>query len=285
MRVFAKFAPAAHAAGAALGLAAVVASGGAHAQAKVAVADLSYKDTRCRRSSPSRCGVSRHRARPALTPASRSRQLPHPRCACSSKREDTPHLAHSLAGAGPEVEKFPGQPLKFFARHPIKGVLISEMAMQLSSSSVSSTAAAGASGGGSSSATDIERLQRQLKNLQKSMANLPNQGLPPEQAREQAQLLSQQIQIVQAQIARLQAQKGLEQAETQLESRHNASKNASGAANTDAAAKAHTTDKVTGSSTLSDARLQARQATQASAHPASAEAITPAEPPLVSVRA
>lgn len=195
-------------------------------------------------------------------------------------------MAHTPQWAGPEVEKFLRRPLKFSAGHPIKGVLISEMAMQLSSSSVSSTAAAGASGGGSSSANDIERLQRQLKNLQKSIAELPNQGLPPEQAREQAQLLSQQIQIVQAQIARLQAQKGLEQAETQLESRHNASKNASSTGNTDAVAKARTTDKVTGSSTLSDARLQTRHATQAqSAHPASAEAITPAEPPLVSVRA
>lgn len=156
--------------------------------------------------------------------------------------------------------------------------------MQLSSSSVSSTAAAGTSGGGSGSASEIERLQRQLKNLQKSMADLPNQGLPPEQAKEQAQLLSQQIQIVQAQIARLQAQKGLEQAETQLESRHNASK--TGNADATAATKARTTDKVTGSSTLSDARLQARQAAQAqAAHPASAEAIAPAQPPLVSVRA
>lgn len=45
MRVFAKFVPAARAAGAALGLAALLASGGAHAQAKVAVTDLSYKDT------------------------------------------------------------------------------------------------------------------------------------------------------------------------------------------------------------------------------------------------
>ena len=97
---------------------------------------------------------------------------------------------------------------------------------------------------------------------------------------------------MQAQIARLQTQKGLEQAETQVESRHNTSKSASGADNTNAAAKARTTDKVTGSSTLSDARLQTREATEAqsaqstqSAHPASAEAITPAKPPLVSVRA
>jgi len=178
--------------------------------------------------------------------------------------------------------------LKFSACHPMKGVLISEMAMQLSSPSVS-TATAGASGSGSSSSSDIERLQRQLKNLQKSMQDLPAQNLPPDQAREQAQLLSQQIQIVQAQIARLQAQNGLEQAETRLENRHNASKSASGTGNTDAAAKARTTDKVTGSSTASDARLHAREATQAqsaqSAHPASAEAITPAKPPLVSVRA
>ncbi|CAJ0721093.1 hypothetical protein LMG6871_04517 [Ralstonia edaphis] len=158
--------------------------------------------------------------------------------------------------------------------------------MQLSSPSVS-TATAGASGSGSSSGADIERLQRQLKNLQKSMQDLPAQNLPPDQAREQAQLLSQQIQIVQAQIARLQAQNGLEQAETRLENRHNASKNASGTSNTDAAAKARTTDKVTGSSTVSDARQHTREAAQAAqaAHPASAEAITPAKPPLVSVRA
>lgn len=163
--------------------------------------------------------------------------------------------------------------------------------MQLSSSSVS-TATAGASGSGSSSGTDIERLQRQLKNLQKSMQDLPAQNLPPDQAREQAQLLSQQIQIVQAQIARLQAQNGLEQAQTRLENRHNASKSASDTSNPDATTKARTTDKVTGSSTLSDARLQTREATQArsaraaqAAHPASAEAITPAGPPLVSVRA
>ncbi|MCO5399384.1 FlxA-like family protein [Ralstonia soli] len=167
----------------------------------------------------------------------------------------------------------------------MKGVLISEMAMQLSSS-VSSTVASGASGGGSSSATEIERLQRQFKNLQKTIADLPNRGLPPNQAREQAHLLTQQVLIVQAQIERLKTQKGLEQAQTQLESRHNASERGSGPGNTDAAAKAHTTDKVTGASTVSDARLQGRQATQAqSAHPASAEAITPAEPPLVSVRA
>ncbi|CAJ0815656.1 MULTISPECIES: FlxA-like family protein [Ralstonia] len=151
--------------------------------------------------------------------------------------------------------------------------------MQLSSPSVSSTAGTGATGGGSSPATEIERLQRQLKNLQKSMADLPNQGLPPDQAKEQAQLLSQQIQIVQAQIARLQAQKGLEQAETQLENRHSESSSSK----TEVAAKARTTDKVTGSSSLTDARLQAQKAAQAS-HPASAEAIEPAEPPLVSVK-
>ncbi|KHK54954.1 hypothetical protein PI87_14185 [Ralstonia sp. A12] len=152
--------------------------------------------------------------------------------------------------------------------------------MQLSSSPVSSTAGTGASGGGSNPANEIERLQRQLKNLQKSMAELPNQGLPPDQAKEQAQLLSQQIQIVQAQIARLQAQKGLEQAETQVENRHNESNSSK----TEVAAKARTTDKVTGSSSLADARLQAQKAAQAT-HPASAEAIEPAEPPLVSVRA
>ena len=151
--------------------------------------------------------------------------------------------------------------------------------MQLSSSPVSSTAGTGVSGGGSS-ATEIERLQRQFKNLQKSMADLPNQGLPAEQAKEQAQLLSQQIQIVQAQIARLQAQKGLEQAETQLESR----RGESSASKTEVAAKARTTDKITGSSSLTDTRLQAQKAAQAT-HPASAEAIKPAEPPLVSVRA
>ncbi|ANH75657.1 flxA-like family protein [Ralstonia insidiosa] len=145
--------------------------------------------------------------------------------------------------------------------------------MQLSSSSVSSTAGTGASGGGSS-ASEIERLQRQLKNLQKSMADLPNQGLPPDQAKEQAQLLSQQIQIVQAQIARLQAQKSLEQAQTQLENLHSESSSSQ----TEVAAKARTTDKVTGSSSLTDARLQAQKAAQAT-HPASAEAIEPAEPP------
>ncbi len=153
--------------------------------------------------------------------------------------------------------------------------------MQLSSSSVSSTAAAGASGGEGSASTEIERLQRQLKNLQKSMADLPNQGLPPDQVKEQAQLLSAQIQIVQAQIARLQAQKGLAQAAAEVEQRHGES---SSNASNEAAAKARTTDKVTGSSTVADARLHARQAAQ-SAHPASAEAIQPAEPPLVSVRA
>lgn len=151
--------------------------------------------------------------------------------------------------------------------------------MQLSSPSVSSTVATGASGGGSSSATEIDRLQRQLKHLQKSLADLPKQGLSADQAQEQAQLLSQQIQIVQAQIARLQAQKGLEQAANELQNQQGTS-----SAHTDAAAKARTTDKITGSSSLADARLHARQAAHA-AHPASAEAIAPAEPPLVSVRA
>ncbi len=45
MRAFAQFFQATRALGAALGLAALAASGGAFAQAKVAVADLSYKDT------------------------------------------------------------------------------------------------------------------------------------------------------------------------------------------------------------------------------------------------
>lgn len=151
--------------------------------------------------------------------------------------------------------------------------------MQISSPSVSSTVAAGASGGGSSSATEIDRLQHQLKNLQKSLADLPKQGLPADQAQEQAQQLNQQIQIVQAQIARLQAQKGLEQAASELQNQKSTS-----SGNTDAAAKARITDKVTGSSSLADARLHAHQAALA-AHPASAEAIAPAEPPLVSVRA
>lgn len=153
--------------------------------------------------------------------------------------------------------------------------------MQLTSSSVSGTVATGASGGGSSSANEIERLQRQLKNLQKSMADLAGQGLPAEQKKEQLQLLSQQIQIVQAQIARLQAQKGLEQAESRLETRK-----AAGTGNAEVATQARTTDKITGASSLADARLQARRAEHAqAAHPASAEAIAPAEPPLVSLRA
>jgi hypothetical protein len=171
--------------------------------------------------------------------------------------------------------------LKFSFGHPIKGVLISEMAMQLTSSSVSGTVATGASGGGSGSANEIERLQRQLKNLQKSMADLAGQGLPAEQKKQQMQMLSQQIQIVQAQIARLQAQKGLEQAETRLETRKSAD---TGSA--EVATKARTIDKVTGTSSVTDARLQARRVEQAqAAHPASAEALTPAEPPLVSLRA
>ncbi|WP_439893996.1 FlxA-like family protein (plasmid) [Ralstonia sp. 25C] len=156
--------------------------------------------------------------------------------------------------------------------------------MQLSSSSIPSTAAAGVPGGGSSSINEIEQLQRQLKHLQKSMAELPSLGLPPDQAKTQAQVLSMQIQIVQAQIERLQARKGLEQAETQVENRHKAS-DTSSTSNTSATARARTTDKVTGSSTAADARLQARQAQAAQpAHPASAEAIEPAEPPLVSVK-
>ncbi len=157
--------------------------------------------------------------------------------------------------------------------------------MQLSSSSISSTAVAGTPGGGSSSANEIEQLQRQLKHLQKSMADLHNLGLPPNQAKAQADVLSMQVQIVQAQIERLQTRKGLEQAETQVENRHKAV-DSSSTSDTSATARARTTDKVTGSSTAADARLQARhaQATQ-TAHPASAEAIAPAEPPLVSVKA
>ncbi len=131
--------------------------------------------------------------------------------------------------------------------------------------------------GGSSSATQIEQLQRQLKTLQKSLADLPNQGLPATQLQEQQQLLSQQIQIVQAQIARLQSQKGLEQAEKQLEN-----KQSTASGGNSAATKAQVTSKVTGSSGAADVRQHAQQQSN---HPASPAAIEPADPPQVSILA
>jgi len=173
--------------------------------------------------------------------------------------------------------------LKFSRRHPIKGVLISEMAMQLPSSSVSSAVPTGVSVGGNNSVNEMERLQQQLKNLQKSTVDLHNQGLPVGRVKEQMALLSQQIQIVQSQITRLQVQKTLAQEETQLEIRHNAPS----VNNTSAAAAARTTDKVTGATSVADARQHTQKKAHAAqtAHPASAEAIAPAEPPLVSVKA
>lgn len=131
--------------------------------------------------------------------------------------------------------------------------------------------------GWGSSATQIEQLQRQLKTLQKSLAELPNQGLPASQLQQQQQLLSQQIQIVQAQIARLQSQKGIEQAEKQLEN-----KQSTASGGNSAATKAQVTSKVTGSSGAADVRQHAQQQSN---HPASPAAIEPADPPQVSILA
>nr|CUV11956.1 conserved protein of unknown function [Ralstonia solanacearum] len=169
--------------------------------------------------------------------------------------------------------------LKFSAPRPMTGVTNSEIAMQLTSSSASTTASTGATGG-SGSATEIERLQRQLKNLQKSLADLSTQGLPATQLKEQQQLLSQQIQIVQAQIARLQSQKGLEQAEKRIEN-----KQSSATGGNSATTKAQVTDKVTGSSGTADVRHQARQQSSHPASTTSTSTIEPADPPQVSILA
>lgn len=149
--------------------------------------------------------------------------------------------------------------------------------MQLSSPSVTTTASGGATGGGASPSFEIDRLQRQIKTLQKTLANLPNLKLAPNAAKAQATLLNQQIEIVTAQITRLQVNQNLDQAESKLQSQSATAKTAA-----TAAAKSHVANKVAAPSTLAD--LHHQQANQGKPQ-AGAAAIEPAQPPTVSVKA
>jgi ABC-type phosphate transport system auxiliary subunit len=151
------------------------------------------------------------------------------------------------------------------------------MAMQLSSPSVTTTASGSATGGGTNPSFEIDRLQQQIKTLQKSLSNLPNLKLAPNAAKTQTTLLNQQIEIVRTQITRLQANQNLDQAAIKL-----VAQSATAKTTATAAAKSHAACMVAAPSTLAELR---HQQTQQAKHQASAAAIEPAQAPTVSVKA